>query len=123
MILETVALSVITLLLFLLMLTQKPGHRKLLLGGLTAIAAIASLVVFVMMQRAAGRPAEGRELIQLYIPCAVYLIFALISGFTASASRKKLKADKAAKLAAKAEKARAAGAKKAEKAEPKKEEP
>ena len=52
-----------------------------------------------------------------------YLIFALISGFTASASRKKLKADKAAKLAAKAEKARAAEAKKAEKAEPKKEEP
>ena len=40
MILETVALSVITLLLFLLMLTQKPGHRKLLLGALTAIAAI-----------------------------------------------------------------------------------
>ena len=42
MLFETIALSVITVLLLLLMLTRKPGHIKLLLGVLTAAAAVCS---------------------------------------------------------------------------------
>ena len=54
MLFETIALSVITVLLLLLMLTRKPGHIKLLLGVLTAAAAVASMVFFILMQRANG---------------------------------------------------------------------
>lgn len=98
---ETIALSVITVLLFLLMLTRKPGHVKLLLGVLTAVAAAASLVLFILMQRAAGNPDQGKELIQMYIPCGIYALVVLWGILTAAASRRKLRLDKAAKAVAK----------------------
>ena len=103
MLFETIALSVITVLLLLLTLTRKPGHIKLLLALLTAAASIASMVFFILMQRA--NPANaGRELLQVYAPCGIYVLVALFSLAVAALSRRKLRQDKAAKAAAKAEK-------------------
>ena len=111
MLFETIALSVITVLLLLLTLTRKPGHIKLLLALLTAAASIASMVFFILMQRA--NPANaGRELLQVYAPCGIYVLVALFSLAVAALSRRKLRQDKAAKAATKAAKA-------AEKAAPK----
>ena len=104
MVFETIALSVITVLLLLLTLTRKPGHIKLLLALLSAAASIASMVFFILMQRA--NPANaGRELLQVYAPCGIYVLVALFSLAVAALSRRKLQKDKAAKAAAKAEKA------------------
>ena len=104
MLFETIALSVITVLLLLLTLTRKPGHIKLLLALLTAAASIASMVFFILMQRA--NPANaGRELLQVYAPCGVYVLVVLFSLAMAALSRRKLRQDKAAKAAVKAEKA------------------
>ena len=112
MLFETIALSVITVLLLLLTLTRKPGHIKLLLALLTAAASIASMVFFILMQRAGGSPDAGQDLLQVYAPCAIYVLVALFSLGVAALSRRKLRQDKAAKAAAKAAKA-------AEKAAPK----
>jgi hypothetical protein len=103
MLFETIALSVITVLLLLLMLTRKPGRVKLLLALLAAAASIASMVFFILMQRA--NPANaGQDLLQVYAPCAIYVLAALFSLVTAALSRRKLRQDKAAKAAVKAEK-------------------
>ena len=91
MVFQTIALSVITLLLFLLMLTRPAGRIKLLLGALTAVCAVVSMALFLMMQRAAGNPDDGKELLQLYIPCAVYLVLAVWGLITAALCRKKLR--------------------------------
>ena len=112
MVFETIALSVITVLLLLLTLTRKPGHIKLLLALLTAAASIASTVFFILMQRASGSPDAGQDLLQVYAPCGIYVLVALFSLAVAALSRRKLRQDKAAKAAAKAAKA-------AEKAAPK----
>ncbi len=100
MLFETIALSVITVLLLLLMLTRKPGHIKLL--GVLTTAAVASMVFFILMQRANGNPNAGQELTQLYAPCGIYILVALFSLGVAALSRRKLRAEKTAKLAAKA---------------------
>ena len=112
MLFETIALSVITVLLLLLTLTRKPGHIKLLLALLTAAASIASMVFFILMQCASGNSDAGQELLQLYAPCGIYVLVALFSLAVAALSRRKLRQDKAAKAAAKTAKA-------AEKAAPK----
>ena len=104
MVFETIALSVITVLLLLLTLTRKPGHIKLLLALLSAAASIASMVFFILMQRASANPDAGQELVQLYAPCGIYVLVALFSLAVAALSRRKLQKDKAAKAAAKAEK-------------------
>lgn len=114
MVFETIALSVITVLLLLLMLTRKAGRIKLLLALLTAIAAIASMVLFILMQRAGGGPDRGQEAFQMYVPCALYLLAALFSLLMAALSRRKLRSDRAAKQAAKER----TGEAKAEKAPP-----
>ena len=105
MVFETIALSVITVLLLLLTLTRKPGHIKLLLALLSAAASIASMVFFILMQRASGNSDAGQELLRLYAPCGIYVLVALFSLAVAALSRRKLQKDKAAKAAAKAEKA------------------
>ena len=101
MIFETVALSVITLLLLILLFTRKAGKIKLLLGLATAACSIASMVFFVLMQKAAGNPGTGREVTQLYIPCGIYLLVALWGCICVALSRRKLRMDKAAKIVAK----------------------
>ena len=98
---ETIALSVITLLLFFLMLSRKAGHIKLLLGFLTFLSSIASMILFLLMQKTSGNPDQGMELFQLYLPCAVYSAFALSGMIAALLSRRKLQKEKAAKAAAK----------------------
>ena len=116
MLFETIALSVITVLLLLLTLTRKPGHIKLLLALLTAAASIASMVFFILMQRA--NPANaGRELLQVYAPCGIYVLVALFSLAVAALSRRKLRQDKAAKAAVKAEKSAEKAAAKTDKKE------
>ena len=114
MIFETVALSVITLLLFILMLSRKSGIIKLLLGLLTTAAAIASMVFFILMQRAAGNPDAGQEMMQLYVPCGIYLIFALCGLLVSAGIHRKQKKEKDAKRALKEAKKREAEAAKAE---------
>ena len=104
MVFETIALSVITVLLLLLMLTRKPGHIKLLLALLSAAAAIVSMVFFILMRRAGGSPGAGQELVQVYAPCAIYVLVALFALAMAALSRRKLRQEKAAKTAAKLEK-------------------
>ena len=110
MIFETVALSVITLLLLILMLSRKGGTLKLLLGILTAAAAIASMVFFILMQREAGNPDTGKEMLQLYVPCGAYVIVALWGLLTAAGIHRKHKQEKAAKRALKEAKKREAEA-------------
>lgn len=108
MVFETVALSVITLLLLILMLSRKGGAIKLLLGVLTAGAAIASMVFFILMQRTVGNPDAGQELLQLYVPCGAYLLVTLIGLLTAISIHRKHKQEKAAKRALKESKKREA---------------
>lgn len=91
MVFPTIALSVITLLLFLLLLTRPAGRIKLLLGALTAVCAAVSMVLFLLMQRAAGNPDAGKEVLQLYLPCGVYLALAVWGLVTAALCRKKLR--------------------------------
>lgn len=100
MLFETIALSVITLLLFCLLLTRKPGKLQLILGALTAVSAVVSLVLFVLMQRASGNPDAGGEFFQLYLPCGLYGALGLWGAGAAFLSWKKLQRDKAAKEAA-----------------------
>ena len=100
MLFETIALSVITLLLFCLLLTRKPGKLQLILGALTAVSAVVSLVLFVLMQRASGNPDAGGEFFQLYLPCGLYGALGLWGTGAAFLSWKKLQRDKAAKEAA-----------------------
>lgn len=91
MVFPTIALSVITLLLFLLLLTRPAGRIKLLLGVLTAVCAAVSMALFLLMQRAAGNPDAGKEVLQLYLPCGVYLALAVWGLVTATLCRKKLR--------------------------------
>ncbi|MDY3986149.1 hypothetical protein [Dysosmobacter sp.] len=104
MVFETIALSVITVLLLLLTLTRKPGHIKLLLALLSAVASIVSMVFFILMRRSSGNPDAGQDLLQVYAPCGIYVLIALFCLAVAALSRRKLRQDKAAKAAAKAEK-------------------
>lgn len=114
MVFETVALSIIALLLFILLLSRKSGTLKLLLGFLTAAAAIAAMVFFVMMQRASGNPDAGKELVQLYIPCGIYLLIALWSFLVSAGIHRKQKKEREAKRALKEAKKREAEAAKTE---------
>ena len=106
MVFETVALSVIALLLFILLLSRKHGAIKLLLGLLTAAAGIAAMVCFILMQRAAGNPDAGKEMMQLYVPCGIYLAVALWGILVSAEIYHKQKKDKAAKRALKEAKKR-----------------
>lgn len=99
MVFETVALSVITVLLLLLTLTRKAGRVKLLLALLTALAAVVSMVLFILMRHSSGGPDQGQEAFQMYVPCAFYLLAALFSLLMAALSRRKLRMDRAAKTA------------------------
>ena len=101
MVFETIALSVITVLLLLLTLTRKPGH---MLALLSAVASIVSMVFFILMRRSSGNPDAGQDLLQVYAPCGIYVLIALFCLAVAALSRRKLRQDKAAKAAAKAEK-------------------
>ena len=98
---ETIAFSVITAPLFLLMLTRKAGKVKFLLGLLTAVCAVVSLVLFVLMQKAAGNPDAGKEFLQLYLPCGVYAVIAVWGAAACGLSHRKLRKEKAARQAAK----------------------
>lgn len=101
-VLGTAALTVITGLLLLLMLTQRGKLRtRMLLGSLAAIAAIASMVFFLRALWGSGGPDEGRAMVQLYGPCALYLLLTLWGLAVSVNSRKKLKAAKAARRAEK----------------------
>ena len=88
---QTLALSVITVLLLLLMQTRKTGRIKLLLGALGAVCAVVSMVCFLLMQRASGNPDQGKALTQMVIPCGIYLLLALWGLLTAAFCRKKLR--------------------------------
>ena len=114
MIFETVALSVIALLLFILLLSRKSGTLKLLLGLLTAAASIAAMVFFTMMQHEAGNPDAGKELMQLYIPCGIYLLVALWSFLVSAGIHRKQKKERKAKRALKEAKKHESEAAKAE---------
>lgn len=113
MVFETIALSVIALLLFILLLSQKGGTVKLLLGLLTAAAAIAAMVFFILMQRVAGNPDAGKELLQMYIPCGIYLVIALWGILVSAGIHRKQKKEKEAKRALKEAKKREAESNKA----------
>lgn len=95
MVFETITLTIITLLLLVLTFLRKSaGKLKLLLGSLTAVAALLSLVCFVLMMKTGGRLNSGAL---LYVPCVVYLVIALVGVITAAVSRRRLKIEKAAR--------------------------
>lgn len=106
MVFETIALSIIALLLFILLLSQKKKTLKLLLGLLTAAATISAMVCFILMQRASGNPDAGNEMLQLYLPCTIYLLVALWGLLTAGSIHRKRKQERAAKKALKDSKKR-----------------
>lgn len=108
MVFETIALSIIALLLFILLLSRKTGTVKMLLGLLTAAASIAAMVCFILMQRASGNPDTGKEVLQLYLPCAIYLLVALWGLLTSAGIHRKRKQERAAKKALKESKKRPA---------------
>ena len=101
MVFETIALSIIALLLFILLLSRKNGTLKLLLGLLTAVAAVAAMVCFILMQNASGNPDAGKEFLQLYLPCAAYLLIAFWGIFSSWSIHRKKKRDRDAKRALK----------------------
>ena len=95
MVFETITLTIITLLLLVLTFLRKSaGKLKLLLGIVTAVAAILSMVCFLIMMKTGGRLNAGAL---LYIPCAVYAVIALIGIIAALVSRRKLRIEKAAR--------------------------
>jgi len=95
MVFETITLTIITLLLFVLLLIRKSaGKLKLLLGILTTVSALLSLVCFVIMMKTGGRLQSGAL---LYIPCAVYGLIALWGVIAAALSRRALRIEKAAR--------------------------
>lgn len=99
MLFQVIAMSVITLLLFFLLLTRKPGRINLILGVCTAGCGLVSMVLFILFQRASGNPDAGRELIQLYLPCGLYLAVSVWGVIETLRSRRKLLRDKAARQA------------------------
>ena len=104
MVFETISLSIITLLLLILLLSRKNGNLKLLLGILTAAASIAAMVCFILMQKESGNPDAGKEWMQLYLPCAIYLLIALWGSLTAFGIHRRKKRERDAKRALKNEK-------------------
>ena len=95
MVFETITLTIITLLLLALTFIRKSaGKLKLLLGVLTAVAALLSMVCFLIMMKTGGRLNAGAL---LYVPCAVYAVIALVGVITALISRRKLRIEKAAR--------------------------
>ena len=95
MVFETITLTIITLLLLVLTCLRKSaGKLKLLLGVLTAVSALLSLVCFVLMMKTGGRLNSGAL---LYVPCGIYGVIALAGIVTAALSRRKLRIEKAAR--------------------------
>ena len=95
MVFETITLTIITLLLLALLFIRKSaGKLKLLLGLLTALSALLSLVCFIIMMKTGGRLNSGAL---LYVPCGLYGIIALWGLLAAAFSRRKLRIDKAAR--------------------------
>ena len=95
MVFETIALTIITLLLLVLTFLRKSaGKLKLLLGVLTTIAAILSMVCFLIMMKTGGKLQSGTL---VYVPCAIYGVIALVGIIAALLSRRKLRIEKAAR--------------------------
>ena len=95
MVFETITLTIITLLLLVLTFLRKSaGKLKLLLGVLTAVSALLTLVCFVLMMKTGGRLNSGAL---LYVPCVIYGVIALVGIVTALISRRKLRIEKAAR--------------------------
>ena len=94
MIWQTLALSVIALLLLLLMQTRKTGRIKLLLGVLGAVCALLSLVLFLLTLRASGGPDQGKAVLQLYVPCGIYLALGLWGLFSALLCQKRMEKER-----------------------------
>ena len=95
MVFETITLTIITLLLLVLTCLRKSaGKLKLLLGVLTAVSALLTLVCFVLMMKTGGRLNSGAL---LYVPCGIYGVIALVGIVTAALSRRKLRIEKAAR--------------------------
>jgi len=95
MVFETITLTIITLLLLALTFIRKSaGKLKLLLGVLTAVAAILSMVCFLIMMETGGKLNAGAL---LYVPCGIYGVIAVIGIVTALISRRKLRIEKAAR--------------------------
>ena len=101
MVFEAISLSIITLLLFILLLSRKSGNLKLLLGILTAISSLSAMACFILMQKGSGNPDAGKEFLQLYLPCGIYLFIALLSTLSALKISRRKKRDRAAKRALK----------------------
>ena len=95
MVFETITLTIITLLLLALTFIRKSaGKLKLLLGVVTAVAAILSMVCFLIMMKTGGKLQSGAL---LYVPCAIYALIALWGAIAAALSRRKLRIEKAAR--------------------------
>ena len=95
MVFETIALTIITLLLLVLTFLRKSaGKLKLLLGVLTTVAAILSMVCFLIMMKTGGKLQSGAL---VYVPCAIYGVIALVGIIAVLLSRRKLRIEKAAR--------------------------
>ena len=66
MLFQVIAMSVITLLLFFLLLTRKPGRINLLLGACTTVCGIASMVLFILFQRKSGPVQNGTAPVKIH---------------------------------------------------------
>lgn len=95
MVFETITLTIITLLLFALLFIRKSaGKLKLLLGVLTTVSALLSMVCFIIMMKVGNRLDAGAL---LYVPCGFYALLALWGAIAAALSRRKLRIEKAAR--------------------------
>ncbi len=85
MILFTFELSLLTGILFLVLLTSyisKWEKTKIVLSCIVPVLSLISMILFCYIQKAHGNPDAGKEFVQWYFPLSIYLfltVFGIMS--------------------------------------------
>ena len=82
----TLILCGIIFLLFMSLIISialKHNKTRLFLGTLMSILSIIAMILFIIVQNANGNPDAGKEIVQLYFPISVFVVFIAV-GFVSS---------------------------------------
>jgi glucan phosphoethanolaminetransferase (alkaline phosphatase superfamily) len=82
----TLILCGIIFLLFMCLIVSialKRNKTRLFLGLLMSALSIIAMILFIIVQDANGNPDAGNEILQLYLPISVFVVFITI-GFVSS---------------------------------------
>lgn len=77
----TLVLCGIIFLLFMSLIVSialKRNKLGLFLGTLMSIISIIAMILFIIVQDANGNPDAGKEIVQLYFPISVFVVFIVI---------------------------------------------